>query len=392
MTNREPVAADRPLPRGATIEVDPLRRNQRPASERFEPLLEIQHLTVEYGVGAVAVSGFDLTIGRGEIVGIVGESGSGKSTLAYAVMRLLREPAHIREGRILYYQGDSATELLSVERDQLRALRWSELAIVFQSAMNALNPVMTLYAQIDDVLRAHDRTLTRTSRRERGEELFKLVGIPLDRLRAYPHELSGGMRQRALIAIALALKPNLLIMDEPTTALDVVTQRQILDELLRLRAELGFSMMFVTHDLALIMDIADRIVVMYAGRAVEAGGPEDLLRDPRHPYTIGLLNSFPTVSGPKRRLTGIPGFPPNIAELPEGCAFHPRCDRALDVCRQQVPTFTVEEGSSRGVRCWLHGASTTLGAEASVAGQQCEPAKLARNQGSDMDRGRSSGP
>lgn len=340
------------------------RRDIQGPHGRSDLLLEIKDLSVEYGSGpeaVVAVDEFDLTIGRGEVVGIVGESGSGKSTLAYAVMRLLREPGHVRSGQILYHQrsAGAGVELLSMETRQLRVLRWAELAIVFQSAMNALNPVLTLQAQVEDVLRAHSPSANRSSRERRVAELLELVGIPINRSRAYPHELSGGMRQRALIAIALALSPDLLIMDEPTTALDVVTQRQILEELLGLRAELGFAAMFITHDLALIMDIADRVVVMYAGRAVETGTAAELLHEPRHPYTVGLLNSFPTLSGPKRRLTGIPGSPPNLAELPSGCAFRPRCDRVMEVCGDYVPvwgpTGVAGDRPERRVRCWLFG-------------------------------------
>jgi peptide/nickel transport system ATP-binding protein len=335
-----------------------------------DALLEIRDLSVEYGGGSasiVAVDEFNLAVRRGEVVGIVGESGSGKSTLAYAMMRLLREPGHVRSGQITYHKrgGGGAAELLSMESGQLRALRWAELAIVFQSAMNALNPVLTLQAQIEDVLRAHDPALGRSARRERVIELLRLVGIPSSRRRAFPHELSGGMRQRGLIAIALALSPDLLILDEPTTALDVVTQRQILDEVLRLRAELGFSVIFITHDLALIMGIADRIVVMYAGRTVESGTAAEILHAPRHPYTSGLLNSFPTLSGPKRRLTGIVGSPPNLAELPSGCPFHTRCERVMPVCQEKVPIITPTgvpgDGPERRVRCWLYGAVRAVG-------------------------------
>src|SRR5215472_3055394 len=275
-------------------------------------LLEVKHLNVYYQSGNVpvhAVNDVSFTLHRGQILGLAGESGSGKSTLAYAITRLLRPPALVSGGEIWYYprrdrmfvqaldtdQQDllSASKqqvgendepvmvnVLDLSPSQLRAFRWQELAIVFQSAMNALNPVL------------------------------RLVGISPDRLRSYPHELSGGMRQRAIIAIALALNPDIIIMDEPTTALDVVVQREILAEISALRREFGFSVIFITHDLSLLLEIGDHIAIMYAGRIVETATREQLYRRPRHPYTDGLLHSFPTLHGPRRTMLGIPGSPP----------------------------------------------------------------------------------
>lgn len=350
----------------------PGRSSRESGQEDADVVLEVRGLTVKYGYGedsVTAVNDFDLNLERGEILGIVGESGSGKSTLAYAIMRLLREPAHVDGGSVLYHRkADGATsDLLLMSNEELRALRWVELAIVFQSAMNALNPVLTLETQVADVLRAHNRDLDRSARHERVGQLLEMVGIPKDRRRSYPHELSGGMRQRSLIAIALALNPDVLIMDEPTTALDVVTQRQVLREILQLRERFGFSVIFITHDLALIMEIADRVVVMYAGRTVEMGRSIDLLHTPRHPYTIGLLNSFPTLHGEKRMLSGIPGSPPNQHELPTGCAFHPRCPQAKLVCTQESPPMTLTgvsgDRSDRRVRCWLYGGNEQLDPE-----------------------------
>jgi peptide/nickel transport system ATP-binding protein len=289
-------------------------------------LLEVKDLNVDYlaSNGTVhAVIDVSFSLQRGEILGLAGESGSGKSTLAYAITRLLRPPAMITGGEILYNPGASRDEketsnvtltrlskrgnqehkkneveeqsmdLLQLSQAQLRDIRWDELAIVFQSAMNALNPVMTVGAQIMDVLRTHRPHMGPDSRKQRAIELLQLVGIAPDRLRSYPHELSGGMRQRAIIAIALALSPEILIMDEPTTALDVVVQREILTEIMRLREKLGFSVIFITHDLSLLLELADNIAIMYAGRIVEKASRRDLYLHPYHPYSYGLLNSFP---------------------------------------------------------------------------------------------------
>ncbi|HEV2238833.1 MAG TPA: ABC transporter ATP-binding protein [Ktedonobacterales bacterium] len=313
------------------------------------PLLDVRRLSVDYlsASGTVhAVSDVSFTLGRGEVLGLAGESGCGKSTLAHAAARLLEPPAIITGGEVRYHRpagagvaaGDTAPiELTRLRERELRALRWNDLAIVFQSAMNALNPVMTVGAQIDDTLRAHRPGMARASRAERARELLALVGIAADRLGSYPHELSGGMRQRATIAIALALAPELIIMDEPTTALDVVVQRDILTELLRLRERLRFSIIFITHDLSLLLEIADRIAIMYAGRIVEQTSARELHRQPRHPYSYGMLHAFPTLTGPRRAMLGIPGAPPDLRRPPAGCAFAPRCPLAFAPCATILP-------------------------------------------------------
>ncbi|GAB2466020.1 ABC transporter ATP-binding protein [Streptosporangium sandarakinum] len=309
-------------------------------------VLEIRGLGVDYlsGSGAVhAVSGVSLDLRRGEILGLAGESGSGKSTLANAVARLLRPPASITSGSVVYRRQDgSAVDVLALGGNELRAFRWKELAVVFQSAMNSLNPVITVGAQIDDVLRVHAPRMSRNERTERSVELLQRVGISADRRRSYPHELSGGMRQRAAIAIALALNPEIIIMDEPTTALDVVVQRDILAEIRALREEYGFAVVFITHDLSLLMEISDRIAIMYAGRVVETGTAEALHRAPRHPYTLGLLRSFPRLRGPREELLGIPGVPPDLRSPPPGCAFHPRCAMAVAECSESLPVLRAE--------------------------------------------------
>ncbi|MEV4108079.1 ABC transporter ATP-binding protein [Nonomuraea sp. NPDC049695] len=318
-------------------------------------VLEIRDLSVDYlsAGGAVhAVAGVSLDLRRGEILGLAGESGSGKSTLANAVARLLRPPAAITSGSVVHRRQDgSSVDVLELGRKELRAFRWKELAVVFQSAMNSLNPVSTVGAQIDDVLRVHVPGMSRKDRAERAVELLQRVGISADRRRSYPHELSGGMRQRAAIAIALALNPEIIIMDEPTTALDVVVQRDILHEIRALREEYGFAVVFITHDLSLLMEISDRIAIMYAGRVVETGTAEAIHRSPHHPYTLGLLRSFPRLHGPREELLGIPGSPPDLRSLPPGCAFHPRCGHARAECSSVLPAF---EGD---VACLLNGGS-----------------------------------
>jgi peptide/nickel transport system ATP-binding protein len=286
-------------------------------------VLELRDLAIEYRLAEKrvrAVDGVDLEIREREILGLAGESGCGKSTIANAVMQILRPPARIVGGSILF-RGQDVTRKTA---EQLRRYRWNDVSMVFQSAMNALNPVMRVGDQFLDMMRAHKRVSTRRARAEAGE-LLELVGIERRRLSAYPHQLSGGMRQRVIIAMALALQPDLVILDEPTTALDVVVQREILQQVQEIQRELGFSVLFITHDLSLLLELAHRIAIMYAGEIVETSTAEQLAAQPRHPYTQGLLQSFPPLHGPLTRLTGIPGSPPDLANPPAGCRFHPRC-------------------------------------------------------------------
>jgi peptide/nickel transport system ATP-binding protein len=302
--------------------MEPMAAAER-TTPKGEALVELRGLTVDYGVGerhVRAVDGIDLAIHAGEVVGLAGESGCGKTTVANAVMQILRPPAYVAGGSILFRGED----LVGRKREQLRRYRWQDVSMVFQSAMNALNPVMRVGDQFVDMMRAHQRVSKRTALARAGE-LLDVVGIDSRRVRAYPHELSGGMRQRVIIAMALALGTELLIMDEPTTALDVVVQREILQQVQDLKRDLGFAVLFITHDLSLLVEFADRIAIMYAGEIVESAPSAVLHTNPQHPYTRGLMESFPPLTGPLQRLVGIPGSPPDLADPPSGCRFHPRC-------------------------------------------------------------------
>jgi peptide/nickel transport system ATP-binding protein len=333
-----------------------------------QPVLEIRNLDVDYGLGDAAVHAVrdvSLTLHRGEVLGLAGESGSGKSTLAYGLTRLLPPPGVVAGGQVIYHpdNGDPY-DVLALNDRQLREFRWAETAIVFQGAMNSLNPVHKVVTQLTDVLQAHEPQMGKAARLARAKELLRLVGISADRLESYPHQLSGGMRQRVMIGMALALEPQVVIMDEPTTALDVVMQRQILGQLVELRERLGFSVVFITHDLSLLVEFSDRIAIMYGGRIVEEAPAATLYRDSLHPYSVGLLDSFPALRGPRRQLSGIPGSPPDLRAMPTGCSFHPRCPRSFDPCAQELPVLgrpDTPDGASRSVACWLHPARQPVG-------------------------------
>ncbi|QAY72712.1 ABC transporter ATP-binding protein [Agromyces protaetiae] len=327
-----------------------------------DPVLEIKNLSVDYGFDRNAVHVLrevSLTLGRGEVLGLAGESGCGKSTLAYAATRLLPPPGLITGGEVLFTDRDGTkTDLLSLDDRALRASRWEDLAIVFQGAMNSLNPVFRIGAQIADGIRAHRPEVSKKEALERAAELLELVGISPDRLRDFPHQLSGGMRQRVMIAMALALDPQVLIMDEPTTALDVVMQRQIVEQIAELRERLGFSVIFITHDVSLLIEIADRIAIMYAGEIVEDAASLDVYHRPRHPYSSALLHSFPPLRGARRELTGIPGSPPDLSKLGGGCPFRDRCAFAWDACTSVTPELTAPDvpgdDPRRSVSCLRH--------------------------------------
>ena len=340
--------------------------------------LSINGLSVEYGFGpgAVhAVSGVDLAVRRGQVVGLAGESGSGKSTLAYAAARLLRPPGRVAAGSVTYHPADGVpVDVFGMDDAALRRWRWDKLAIVAQASMNALNPVTTLVSQLTDALEVHRPGLSGRERRERAAAALEMVGIARSRLGSYPHELSGGMRQRAVIAMALILEPEIVIMDEPTTALDVVVQRDILAQLAELSERMSLSVIFITHDLSLLLEIADSIAVMYAGRVVEQAPAPELHEQPLHPYTEGLLRSFPPLDGPLVPLEGIPGSPPDPRNLPPGCPFHPRCPEARDLCRRHVPAL-IDRGD-RLVACLARedGSGWAAGEEKQAGARPAAPA------------------
>ena len=309
-------------------------------------LLSIKQLRVAYlsanGVDQTILDGVDIDLAPKSTLSLVGESGCGKSTLAKAVLRVLRAPAYIAGGSIRF----DGRDVFAMNPDELRRLRWGDIAMIVQSALDALNPVLTLEAQYADTLRAHGHYDRLRSRRLMAERL-EMVGLSERHLKSYPHEMSGGMRQRAVIAMALLLSPKLLIMDEPTTALDVVTQGEILGQIRCLQGEMGFAIILVTHDLPLAIDFSDHIAVMYAGKIVEYGPSALVSSAPRHHYTEGLLRSFPNPGEARRILTGLAGYPVSFADMPMGCAFKPRCPGANAACSDAAPLLI-----TRGERSW----------------------------------------
>jgi peptide/nickel transport system ATP-binding protein len=337
-------------------------------------VLRAEHLCVEYAGRRPtrAVRDVTLELHRGEVLGIAGESGCGKSTLAFALTRMLRPPAELTSGSITFYPaGRPPVDIMALQGEDLRRFRWTTISMVFQSAMNALNPVTSLARQFDDIFEAHRPGLDSATRRQRSGELLEMVGIDPARLRGFAHELSGGMRQRVMIAMALALDPEIVVMDEPTTALDVVVQREILDEVERLREELGFSVIFITHDLSLLLEVSDRLAVMYAGEIVEWAPSELVATAPAHPYTLGLLRSFPDMRGERRELRGVRGSPPDLRDQLRGCPFCPRCEFAFEPCHSVHPAALTPAGRDGGwrVRCHLHDpALAPAGPPAAISG------------------------
>jgi peptide/nickel transport system ATP-binding protein len=314
------------------------------------PLLSVEDLRVEYATGdrpVVAVDGVSFEVNAGEFVGVVGESGCGKSTLLFAIARLLSPPAEIAGGNVEF----SGKNLVTMTEKELNVLRWRDYSVVMQSAMNALNPVASIGAQFADTMKAHGK-YSRPEIRERSVEVLKLVGIDEIHLKSYPHQLSGGMRQRAMIAMALLFTPDLVIMDEPTSALDVVAQRSLMVQIKELQQRLGFAVIFVTHDMSLVSHFSDQLLVMYAGQVIETGPTRAVFDAPAHPYSRGLLDAFPSIRGPRVELTGIPGSPPDLARPPAGCRFEPRCPVRFDECATVLPELYAV-GPSRS-RCLLN--------------------------------------
>jgi len=313
-------------------------------SELLEILdLDVAYLTADGPLRAANKVSF--TLRDGEILGLVGESGSGKSTVTKAALRILGAPAVITGGAVRFRGRD----VLTMSDEELREWRWRDVSIVMQSALNALNPVMTVRAHIFDTLAAHG--VRGAPARSRARELMDLVELDAKYLGAYPHELSGGMRQRVVLAIALALTPPLVVMDEPTTALDVVVERQIMSRILALQAELGFGVLFITHDVSLLLEFATRIGVMYSGRLVEIGPVDEVRAGGRHPYTRGLLGAIPRIDSQTSPVS-IPGSPPSLIRPPSGCRFHPRCPDVMNRCRTEEPAF-VRIGEQHHAACHL---------------------------------------
>jgi peptide/nickel transport system ATP-binding protein len=315
-----------------------------------EPLLEVDDLSVSYLTDAADIGAVDrvsLTLDAGEFLGIVGESGCGKSTLLFAIAQLLTPPAQITSGRVVF----KGQDLVQLTDGELRHVRWRDYSVVMQSAMNALNPMKSIAAQFKDTMRAHER-MSSAAIRARSAEVLQLVGIDRAHLESYPHQLSGGMRQRAMIAMALLFTPQLVIMDEPTSALDVVAQRSLMTKIKDLQRQFGFAVIFVTHDMSLIVHYSDRVMVMYAGQVAEIGATGSIFERPLHPYSKGLLDAFPSVRGPLRALTGIPGSPPDLGRPPSGCRFHPRCSEAMAQCTTTEPDLYVIDETQ--VRCLLY--------------------------------------
>lgn len=321
--------------------------------EQTVPLsLQNVHISYKTRRGSVqAVRGVTVDLLPGESLALIGESGSGKTTLGLAIVRLLADTAKVEPGQIIYRRNGREVDVLKLKANDLRAFRWQDCAMVFQSALNAFNPVLRVWDQVLDTARAHGWH-DRQAVRERFLDLLKFVQLDPNRvISAYPHELSGGMRQRTLLAMSLLLDPQILILDEPTTALDILTQRTIIHLLRRLKEEQNFTMIFISHDLAIAAELADRVATMYAGRMVELGKTEDIFYRPRHPYTLGLIRAVPTVTGGFEELSSIPGSPPDLIHLPSGCKFHPRCPFATDKCKQQEPELQTV-GDQHEAACW----------------------------------------
>ena len=333
-----------------------------------ESLLSVRNLSVAYltdSADVVAVDDVNLDVHEGEFLAVVGESGCGKSTLLYAVAGLLSPPAEVIGGEIRF----RGTDMVRMDDRALRHLRWRDYSVVLQSAMNALNPMKSIEAQFGDALKAHEdgSKTSRSAIRARTAEVLRLVGIDPVHATSYPHQLSGGMRQRAMIAMALLFTPQLVIMDEPTSALDVVAQRSLMTQVKDLQKRLGFAVVFVTHDMSLVRHYSDRLLVMYAGQLVEQAATEICFRQPLHPYSRGLLDAFPSIRGPRLPLVGIPGSPPDLANPPAGCRFASRCPSVMDRCwTTKVEVLDVHETN---VRCLLYdeiGADETSGKAAAA--------------------------
>ena len=313
------------------------------------PIMEVIDLSLRYQTrqGEVqAVEGVSFELARGQSLGLVGESGCGKTSVATSLMRLLPENARLVGGQVRL----GGTDLLRLSEDEVRGYRWRRIAMVFQAAMNSLDPVHRVGQQVIEAIEAHGMESTLADARERVARLFRMVGLDPQLMDRYPHEFSGGMRQRAVIAMALSCEPDVIIADEPTTALDVIVQDRILRELKLVQQELRMGMIYISHDIGVVAEVTDRIGVMYAGRLVELGDTADVFRSPMHPYTAALMSSFPSVHGEKIPLSNLAGEPPNLIDPPTGCPFHPRCPHADEICRTEFPAQ--ESRGDHWAACW----------------------------------------
>lgn len=339
-----------------------------PVYMKTDTVLSVRDLHVEYNaargkVKAVRDVSFDLK--RGETLAVIGESGCGKTTLALGLVRLLPKAARITRGSITFHDANgSTTDVLALRHNQLRQYRWGQCAMVFQSALNALNPVLRVRSMVMDTAKAHgERDMKKVE--QRALSLFESVRLDPDRVyNAYPHELSGGMRQRVLIALGVLLNPQIVIMDEPTTALDVLTQRTVIDVLKRLRDEMGFALLFISHDLSMAAELAHRLMTMYAGQIVELGDVNSSFYRPTHPYTLGLLQSAPGLHGSRATLSSIPGAPPDLINLPSGCKFRARCGFATEICEQDPP---LEQHTDTQISACWHWEQSMTGRERYLA-------------------------
>lgn len=319
-------------------------------------VLEVKDLTMHYATSKGPVHAVDdvtFDLARGESLGLVGESGCGKTSIAISLMKLLPDNAQILRGEVWL----NSVNLTPLTEAEIRQYRWRNIAIIFQAAMNSLNPILTVESQILEAIQVHMQHLSRSEMLQRVDELFELIGLEPQFKKQYPHQYSGGMRQRAVIAMALSCEPDVIIADEPTTALDVIVQDALLKEMRAIQEKLNMSMIYISHDISVIAEISDHVGVMYAGRIAELASTENIFHNSLHPYTMALMSAFPSIMGEKTELVTLPGEPPDLFNPPSGCRFHPRCPFATEVCRREVPEFK-EYAKGHYVACWYPGGQS----------------------------------
>jgi len=318
-----------------------------------EPVLQLHNLSVDYPTRVGVVRGVDnvsMTVNRGEVLGLVGESGCGKSTLGAAIMRLLRPPGKIVGGEIVF----NGQDLIKLDKEAMRHLRGAHISMIFQDPMTCLNPLQRVSDHVVETIQTHHPEVKKEEAREQAAKLIDRLGIRAERIDDYPHQLSGGMRQRVMIGLALALNADLIIADEPTTSLDVIVEAQFLDQLRDLQRQFNLTIILITHNIGVVAELADRVAVMYAGKLMELADVFPLFDDPLHPYTRGLLNSVPNINLTEDNLQIMSGSPPDLIDPPPGCKFHPRCPNAMERCKTQEPPFK-EVQPGRWAACWLYG-------------------------------------